>query len=150
MSLLPPSPLYPGMRIYAPTNLWIDIIPKNKCNQVESLQNMCLISLKKNNKFKDPFHYNMSGLTIKHDGLVLIKNKRDSFKNRSNEIDGATQITVSSTYDFSLEPKYVVSEIRKESPSYLAGIKEGDEILSVNGTQAYQYNLYQSSAHQNL
>ena len=52
MSLLPPSPLYPGMRIYAPTNLWIDIIPKNKCNQVESLQNMCLISLKKNNKFK--------------------------------------------------------------------------------------------------
>jgi hypothetical protein len=40
------------MRIYAPTNLWIDIIPKNKCNQVESLQNMCLISLKKNNKFK--------------------------------------------------------------------------------------------------
>ena len=101
------------------------------------------ISLKKNNKFKDPFHYNMSGLTIKHDGLVLIKNKRDSFKNRSNEIDGATQITLSSTYDFSLEPKYVISEIRKESPSYLAGIKVGDEILSVNGTQAYQYNLYQ-------
>jgi len=101
------------------------------------------ISLKKNNKFKDPFYYNMSGLTIKHDGVVLIKNKRDSFKNRSNEIDGATNITVSSTYDFSLEPKYVVSEIRKESPSYLAGIKEGDEILSVNGSQAYQYNLYQ-------
>ena len=101
------------------------------------------ITLKKNNKFKDPFHYNMSGLTMKHDGVVLVKKKRDSFKNRSNEIDGVTNITVSTTYDFFLVPKYVVSEIRKESPSYLAGIKEGDEILSVNGTPAYQYNLYQ-------
>jgi hypothetical protein len=99
------------------------------------------ITLKKNNKFKDPFHYNMSGLSIKHDGVVLVKNKRDSFKNRSNDIDGATSITVSSTYDFFLVPKYVVSEIRKESPSYLVGIKEGDEILSVNGTQAHHYNL---------
>ena len=101
------------------------------------------ITLKKNNKFKDPFHYNMSGLTMKHDGVVLVKKKRDSFNNRSNEIDGVTNIAVSTTYDFFLAPKYVVSEIRKESPSYLAGIKEGDEILSVNGTQAYQYNLYQ-------
>jgi hypothetical protein len=99
------------------------------------------ITLKKNNKFKDPFHYNMSGLSIKHDGVVLVKNKRDSFKNRSNDIDGATSITVSSTYDFFLVPKYVVSEIRKESPSYLVGIKEGDEILSVNGTQTHHYNL---------
>jgi hypothetical protein len=101
------------------------------------------ITLKKNNKFKDPFHYNMSGLTMKHDGVVLIKNKRDSFKNRSNEIDGATNITVSTTYDFFLVPKYVISEIRKESPSYLAGIMEGDEILSVNGTPAHQYNLHE-------
>lgn len=101
------------------------------------------IILKKNNKFKDPFHYNMSGLTIKHDGVVLVKNKRDSFKNRSNDIDGATSITVSSTYDFFLVPKYVVSEIRKESPSYLAGIMKGDEILSVNGTQAHHYNLHE-------
>ena len=101
------------------------------------------ITLKKNNKFKDPFHYNMSGLTMKHDGVVLVKNKRNSFKNRSNEIDGATNITISTTYDFFLVPKYVVSEIRKESPSYLAGIKEGDEILSVNGTQAHQYNLHE-------
>ena len=80
---------------------------------------------------------------MKHDGVVLVKKKRDSFNNRSNEIDGVTNIAVSTTYDFFLAPKYVVSEIRKESPSYLAGIKVGDEILSVNGTQAYQYNLYQ-------
>ena len=80
---------------------------------------------------------------MKHDGVVLVKNKRNSFKNRSNEIDGATNITISTTYDFFLVPKYVVSEIRKESPSYLAGIKEGDEILSVNGTQAHQYNLHE-------
>tara|TARA_B100000795_G_scaffold204056_1_gene157657 strand:- start:443 stop:802 length:360 start_codon:yes stop_codon:yes gene_type:complete len=85
----------------------------------------------------------MSGLTIKHDGVVLVKNKCDSFKNSSNDIEGATSINISFTYDFFLLPKYVVSEIRKESPSYLSGIKEGDEILSLNGTKVYHYNLHE-------
>jgi hypothetical protein len=52
MPLLPPSPLYPGMRIYTPTHLWLDVIPKKKYSQVEPLQNLCLLNLKKHNKFK--------------------------------------------------------------------------------------------------
>lgn len=102
------------------------------------------MSLKKNNKFKDPFHYNMSGLTLKHDGVVLIKNKRDYFKSSdNNNIDGATSITYSSAYEFFLVPKYVVSEIRKGSSADQADIRPGDEIISINGKQTHYYNLHE-------
>ena len=102
------------------------------------------ITLKKNNKFKDPFHYNMSGLTVKHDGVALVKNKRDSFRNEgNNDIDGATSLTISTTYDIFLVPKYVVSEIRKGSPADLVDIRAGDEILTVNGKQTHHYNLHE-------
>ena len=102
------------------------------------------VSLKKNNKFKDPFHYNMSGITIKHDGVVVVKSKRDNFNTGDiGKADGATNIRISTIYDFSLAPKYVVSEIRKESPAYLADIREGDELISLNGKQAHHYSLHE-------
>ncbi len=102
------------------------------------------MSLKKNNKFKDPFHYNMSGLTIKHDGVVLVKNKRDYFKSSdNNDIDGATSITFSSSFEFSLVPKYIVSELRIDSPADDADIRAGDEIISINGKQTHYYNLHE-------
>ena len=101
------------------------------------------ITLKKNNKFKDPFHYNMSGLTVKHDGVAMVKNKKDSFNNNVNNNEGATNITISTTYEFFLVPKYVVSEIRKDSPADLADIREGDELITVNGKQTHHYNLHE-------
>ena len=102
------------------------------------------IYLKKNNKFKEPFYYNMSGLTIKHDGVALIKNKRETYNEQDNSgIDGATNINISTTYDFFLVPKYVVSEVRKKSPAYEADIRVGDEIISVNGNKVHYFNLHE-------
>ena len=100
------------------------------------------ISLKKNGKFREPFHYNMSGLTLKHDGVVLVKDKNYSHSS-DKEIDGAMSLSLSTVYSFYLVPKYIVSEIREDSPAALAGIFKGDEILSVNGKETYKFELHE-------
>ena len=101
------------------------------------------ISLKKNGLYKAPFHYNMSGLTLKHDGVVLVKDK--SFYNNSDNKDtsGATSISLSQVYNFYLAPRFIVSEIREESPAALAGIYKGDEIISVNGRETHRFELHE-------
>jgi len=99
------------------------------------------ISLKKNGYFKASFHYNMSGLTLKHDGVVLVKDK--SFNNNSEKTDtsSATNISLSEVFDFYLAPRFIVSEIREGSPAALVGVFKGDEILSVNGKETHRYKL---------
>ncbi len=99
------------------------------------------VILKKNNKFKDPFHYNMSGLVLKHDGVIVVKDKKSKFDEQEFEQKGASNISISTVYEYHLAPKFVVSEIRKESPAFKAGVKVGDEIVSVNGKAAYRYQL---------
>jgi len=101
------------------------------------------IILKKNRNFKLPFYYNMSGITLKHDGVVMVKEKLDSFSERQNENSEAVNITIASVYEFHLAPKFVVSEIREGSPADLVGIRVGDEIISVNGKEIYKYKLHE-------
>ena len=89
----------------------------------------------------------MSGLTIEHDGVVLIKDKHDMIgttisANRTNNND-LVNIPLSTVYNFYLAPRFVVSEIRENSPAALAGIKKGDEILHVNGKPTYRYKLHE-------
>ena len=42
-----------------------------------------------------------------------------------------------------MAPRFIVSEIREGSPADLAGIFNGDEILSVNGKETYNYKLHE-------
>ncbi len=100
------------------------------------------ISLKKNNRFKAPFNYNMSGLTLKHDGVVMVRDKKSLFEDPSSNPDNSITINLKTIYNFYLAPRFVVSEIRKGSPADLAGIKERDEILSVNGKGTHYYKLH--------
>jgi len=96
--------------------------------------------LKKNKKFKKPFHYNMSGISIKHDGVILIKEKAGTPLNNL-ENDGAVKIRLSTVYNFYLAPKFVISEIRKDSPADLAGFMVGDEIKTINGRAVHKFKL---------
>ncbi|MEH6765665.1 MAG: aspartyl protease family protein [Aequorivita antarctica] len=106
-----------------------------------------LVRFKKNSKFNDPFNYNMSGITLEHEGMELVKEKQQSpvFSDRANQFDNFTRNSVSITTEihFSLVPKYVVAEVREGSPAALAGIEKGDEVISINGKPSYQYELYQ-------
>jgi hypothetical protein len=102
------------------------------------------MSVKKNGKFKDPFHYNMSGLVLEHEGMTIVKDAKSVIGNaneNNNEASSVTSIPIGTVYDILLVPKYVVSEIRQESPSALAGMKKGDEIININGRLAFRYDL---------
>lgn len=100
------------------------------------------ITLKKNGHFKSPFHYNMSGLTLKHDGVILVKSKNTPFNSSQTNRDGVTAIPMSTVYNFYLAPRFIVSEIRKGSPADLVGIIKGDEVVSVNGNETHNFKLH--------
>lgn len=99
------------------------------------------ISLKKNAQFKAPFHYNMSGITLKHDGVVVVKEKSTVNNSVNTDASSAVSISLSDIYSFYLAPRFIVSEIREGSPAALTGILKGDEIISVNGKDTYRYEL---------
>ena len=86
----------------------------------------------------------MSGLVLEHDGMTLVKDAKSVIGNvnkNGSEATSVTSIPIGTVYDILLVPKYIVSEIREGSPSALAGMRKGDEIINVNGKQAYRYDL---------
>ncbi len=103
---------------------------------------------KKNRKFKEPFHYNMSGLTIEHEGMELVKREKQAHINSNSlisEQDSSTSnvvsVSVTTEYEFSLVPRYIIVDVRKDSPAANAGLQKGDEIISINGKPCYDYEL---------
>ncbi|WP_170152893.1 aspartyl protease family protein [Ulvibacter antarcticus] len=104
--------------------------------------------LRRNGNFNQPFNYNMSGLTIEHSGMTLVKdidNSTSDFRNsdRMNESISKVTIQVSPVFKFFMAPRFVVADVRENSPAGRAGILEGDEILSINGKPAFRFELYQ-------
>ena len=105
------------------------------------------VRLRKNHKFNDPFNYNMSGITLEHAGMELVKEEKQASvkSNRGNTHENLTMNSISVTTElhFSLVPKYIIADVRENSPAALAGIQNGDEVISINGRPAYQYKLYE-------
>ncbi len=105
------------------------------------------IRLKKNHNFNNPFNYNMSGLTLEHEGVELVKEERRANvnSNRGNQNESLTMNSISITTElhFSLVPKFVVADVREGSPAALAGVEKGDEVISINGKPCYEYKLYE-------
>ncbi|KFF76081.1 peptide-binding protein [Chryseobacterium sp. P1-3] len=91
--------------------------------------------LRKNKNFDDPFHFNMSGLDFKQDGLEW---KEDIVKieTKKTALTGNEVYTDSFQYKFSLKPVFLIAGVRKDSPAYHAGLKKEDKIISINGTLA--------------
>ncbi|WP_299313874.1 aspartyl protease family protein [uncultured Aquimarina sp.] len=109
------------------------------------------ITFRKNNFFNKPFNYNMSGLTIQHSGVRVSKDynirKAPSkpslgFITRDN---GKILVNVlkadASTFVYSLQPEYIITEVRPNSPAALVGLLKGDKVLGVNGRKSYLYEL---------
>ncbi|WP_228411049.1 PDZ domain-containing protein [Chryseobacterium taklimakanense] len=104
--------------------------------------------MKKNSNFNEPFHFNMSGIDVKHDGmswhqdLVKVQNetKNSSFAT-ANENRQVYTSEGEFKYKFVLKPEYSVAGIRKGSPAESAGIKKGDKIMLINGKKAGDLTL---------
>ncbi|EDP95615.1 aspartyl protease family protein [Kordia algicida OT-1] len=107
------------------------------------------IRLRKSKYFSDPFHYNMSGIELQHNGMRVIK----EVKKRNNSIHtnygrggnstnlGEVSVVYEHYNKFSLVKAYEIAEIRKNSPAELAGLKEGDIIISINGRTVDRLSL---------
>jgi len=105
--------------------------------------------LRKNSNYGEPFYYNMAGLTIEHDGLEVVTelttHRNFNFGKPTSTSNGTTSQAVTDVSVFTeiaLVPRYVVVEVRKDSPAYLAGVQVGDEIESINGVLAYKIKLF--------
>jgi hypothetical protein len=101
--------------------------------------------LKKNTDFKDPFNYNMSGIEIQHSGLQLVKEEIPLYtKLASTDVTYIAKGEPTSVkYQFSLKPIYEIINVRPDSPAAIAGLKKGDVILKINGSQSFKYKLQQ-------
>ncbi|MFC7358338.1 aspartyl protease family protein [Jejudonia soesokkakensis] len=108
------------------------------------------ITLKKNKNFKDEFFYNMSGLTLEHNGMKVVKNEKKRVGSSDYSLDGqkfsgrtGNGVSLVTDIELVLAPRFIVADVRKNSPADLAGIVVGTEILKVNGKAAHSYKLYE-------
>ncbi|WP_179467845.1 PDZ domain-containing protein [Chryseobacterium sp. H1D6B] len=101
------------------------------------------VYLRKNSNFDDPFHFNMSGLDFKQDGLQW---EQDLVKIETTK----TAMGIASTfeaknekfqYKFILKPVFSISGVRKDSPADKAGFKKDDQILYINGSKTSDMSL---------
>lgn len=101
--------------------------------------------LKRNKYFKDPFHYNMSGITLQQGSFIFVKERSsvspDFYKLNKNETLNVFSLNLSSNIELKLQQIFEVAAIRPNSPADQAGVREGDEILEVNNKPAYQFEL---------
>jgi hypothetical protein len=103
------------------------------------------IIMRKNGHFGAPFHYNMSGIDVQHNGVRYIAEKikeaRPATVGTSAYNFGNVQLIKEDVTRLSLVPEIVVSGIRAGSPADEAGLKEGDIILAINGKKIHRYKL---------
>ncbi len=103
------------------------------------------ITLKKNGNFTAPFHYNMAGVELQHNGVRYIAesitNSAGVVRQPDNKTYGNVQILLENRTRLSLVPEIIVSGIRAGSPAARAGLREGDVILAVNGRKIHRYKL---------
>ncbi|MEE9348804.1 MAG: aspartyl protease family protein [Flavobacteriaceae bacterium] len=98
------------------------------------------VTFKKNRKYyKSIFYYDKSGMDIIHDGKVLIKKYNPKIIVKTNSVGSVTEEVA--MYNYSFENSFIISNIKKDSPAYKAGLKEGDVIIKLNYNAVYNLNL---------
>lgn len=100
------------------------------------------VYLKKNGNYDDPFHFNMSGLDFKQDGVVWEKDMVNiESKNKNSASNGVEVINNSLQYKFVLKPLFSIAGVRKDSPGFIAGLKKDDQLITINGKKTTEMNL---------
>lgn len=96
--------------------------------------------LKKNRDFDDPFHFNMSGLDFKQEGLEW---EQDRVKIETEKAVSVVNVIYNDSfqYKFSLKPIFSIAGVRKDSPAYKAGLQKEDKVISINGSRTSDMTL---------
>jgi len=98
-----------------------------------------------NKYFNEPFTYNNSGIIIEQHGTRIVKDYKkqrisDFGMSTGNDFQQASFMEANVVH-YSLKPAFDIVEIRKGSNADLAGLKIGDELLSINGNEAHSMKL---------
>lgn len=88
--------------------------------------------LRKNKNFDDPFHFNMSGLDFKQDGMEWASDLVKVETKPSNGVEAYNSNSLQ--YKFVLKPIFSIAGVRKDSPADKAGLKKDDKLLTINGS----------------
>ena len=103
------------------------------------------IVLKKNSLYREPFNYNKSGIELAHDGIRIITELDSDYSipdsRQSNTI--LVQAVYSVKNRYVIKPAYSISNIRKNSPADLVGLKKGDVLISINRRDTKSLKLQQ-------
>lgn len=98
--------------------------------------------LRKNRNYEDPFHFNMSGLDFKQDGMqwekdiITLGTQNDKSSSSSNQTYNSNL-----QYKFILKPLFSIAGVRKDSPAYKAGLKKDDQLIAINGKKTSEMTL---------
>ncbi|SHF41767.1 aspartyl protease family protein [Chryseobacterium sp. OV279] len=99
------------------------------------------IYLKRNKNFDDPFHFNMSGLDFKQDGLEWHEDRVKIEPKKISEANNEILAYGSFQYKFTLKPIFSIAGIRKDSPGFKAGLKKDDRVLVINGSRTSEMTM---------
>ncbi len=108
--------------------------------------------LKKNRYFNQPFYYNMSGLTLQHNGYEYVKEKlagtnKSKYGNDPNNVKNEViMYETQQLYAIKLAPKIEVAEVREGSPAHEAGMRPGDILTFLNGEPIHRFTLQELNA----
>ena len=100
------------------------------------------IYLRKNRNFDDPFHFNMSGLDFRQDGMEWTKDVVNLSAKKETQISASTEVFSNSLqYNFTLKPIFSIAGVRKDSPGAKAGLQKDDRLISINGRKTADMTL---------
>jgi len=98
--------------------------------------------LRKNRNYDDPFHFNMSGLDFKQDGMQWEKDiVTVETKTPNSALTETKVISNNLQYKFVLKPIFSIAGVRKDSPSDKAGLKKDDVLITINGRKTSDMTL---------
>lgn len=84
----------------------------------------------------------MSGLDFQQDGMQWEKDMVNlESKRRDNGTTGVELINNSLQYKFVLKPLFSIAGVRKDSPGDKAGLKKGDQLITINGRKTSEMTL---------
>lgn len=98
--------------------------------------------LKKSSHYAVPFQYNMSGIELQNEGMQWVQETvalQTVYLDNTYDETGTKKDNFK--YKFSLKPIYTISNVRKDSPADLCGLKKDDIIISIDGSPGYRYTL---------
>ncbi|KAF2516488.1 PDZ domain-containing protein [Flavobacterium foetidum] len=103
--------------------------------------------LRKNSRYKEPFTYNKSGITVQHNGLQWVQEtvhmETVQVSNSFSDVSYDGKKDDNFKYKFALKPVYEIVNIRKFSAAAKCGLQAGDIIVSINHERPYKYSLQQ-------